>query len=78
VIAQVKETVPGVVGNCTSGVAYVLAYVTAETLPILHVMSLLAGVLASSATFAYYIVQWRRAHAKHVRSQRRRYKRKGK
>lgn len=58
---MIKETVPGVAGNCTTGVAFGLAWVTANSMPFLHILSVLVGIVASVATAAYYFVEWRAA-----------------
>lgn len=55
----IRETVPGVAGNCTTGVAFGLAWMTANTLPLLHILSVLVGILASVATAGYYFYEWR-------------------
>lgn len=63
-ITQVKETVPGVVGNCTSASAFTLAWVTMNVLPWLHLLSVAVGILASGGTAVYYFVQWRNGRHK--------------
>lgn len=68
-ISHVKETIPGVAGNCASGAAWTLAWITANVEPALHMLAVLVGILTSGATFAYYIVQWQAARAKRGRVQ---------
>lgn len=58
---MIKDTVPGVAGNCTTGVAFGMAWMTANSLPFLHILSVVVGILASIATAAYYFVEWRAA-----------------
>jgi hypothetical protein len=61
---HVKETVPGIIGNCAVGVAGIVAWITADGLPILQAVSLLCGILVALATAGYYFVMWRRVRRK--------------
>lgn len=61
ITAHVKETMPGVAGNCTTVGAFSVAWFTEEVLPTLHALSLLVGIIAGCATAAYYYVMWRKA-----------------
>lgn len=63
-ITQVKDTVPGVVGNCTSAGAFTVAWMTANVLPWLHLLSVAVGILASAGTAGYYFVAWREGRHK--------------
>lgn len=59
-ISHVRETLPGVAGNVTSSGAFTVAYLTTDVLPWLHVVSILAGIIASVATTIYYIYKMRK------------------
>lgn len=75
---MIKETAPGVVGNCASAGAFALAWFTANALPILHVISILVGIGASIGTAGYYFVAWRKEWHKPRRRSSVRRKRKAK
>lgn len=64
---MIKDTVPGVVGNCASTSAWVTAWITLHSEPVLHIMSVVAGIIASIATAAYYILEYRRARKERTR-----------
>jgi len=74
----IKDTIPGVVGNCASVTAFSVAWLTDNALPVVHVFSILAGTAASIATAAYYVVSWqaRRNERNRTRARRGRYSRK--
>lgn len=63
---MIRDTVPGVAGNCASGGAWLIAWFTLHGEPVLHVMSVVAGIIASIATAAYYILEYRRARKERV------------
>lgn len=63
-ITQVKDTVPGVVGNCIGGGAFTIAWMTTNVLPWLHLLSVAVGILASAGTAGYYFVAWREGRHK--------------
>jgi hypothetical protein len=52
---------PGVTGVGLSSTSGLLAWVTADGLPILHAVSVLATIFASVATGIYYIAKWRQS-----------------
>lgn len=58
---HVKETMPGIIGNCASGAALVAAWLTNDGLPILHVISVVIGIIVGIGTAGYYFAMWRRA-----------------
>lgn len=54
-ITHFKTTIPGLIGNATAGGAFTIAYLTDDVIPVLHAISLVAGIVAAFATAAYYI-----------------------
>lgn len=58
---HVKETMPGIIGNCASGAAFVAAWLTNDGLPLLHVISVVIGIIVGIGTAGYYFAMWRRA-----------------
>lgn len=72
-ITQVRDTAPGVVGNCIGTGAFTVAWMTTNVLPWLHILSVLVGILASAGTAGYYFVAWRQGwHKKSRRGKTRR------
>ena len=66
-IDHLRETTPGLIGNCTAGAAWGIAWLTADGLPILHALSMVAGILLSIITGAYYFAKWRLARSERKR-----------
>ena len=61
-LEHVKATTPGLVGNCTTGAAFTIAWIADDVTPVLHALSLFVGCLAGLATAAYYFAMWHKAH----------------
>lgn len=76
-ISHIKDTVPGVAGNCTTAAAFTIAWITTNALPWLHVLSVMVGIGASVATGIYYMraARTKRARRERVQRYRRRKKR---
>ena len=55
-IDHVKETAPGIVAGCATVGSFAIAWLTQDGIPVLHALSLLAGVAAGFATALYYLV----------------------
>lgn len=68
-IPQVKETMPGLAGNCVSGSAWTIAWATEAVMPWLHIISVVVGILASAGTAGFYFMAW--LDGRHKKSRRR-------
>lgn len=56
---MIKDTIPGVVGNCSVVTSFSIAWLTDNAVPVLHVISVIVGIIASIATAMYYLLEWR-------------------
>lgn len=69
---MIKDTIPGVVGNCSAGAAFGIAWITDNAMPALHILSVIVGIVASVATAMYYLLEWRRVRKERGQQTRRR------
>lgn len=69
---MIKDTIPGVVGNCSVATSFGVAWLTDNAMPALHVISVVVGILASLATAMYYLLEYRRAQKERDQQTRRR------
>lgn len=68
---MIKDTIPGVVGNCSVATSFGIAWLTDNAMPTLHVLSVVAGIVASVATALYYLLEWRAARKRREQPRRR-------
>lgn len=68
---MIKDTIPGVVGNCSAGAAFGVAWLTDNAMPALHLLSVVVGIVASVATAMYYLIEWRAARKRRGQPRRR-------